>query len=206
MDVAVVVGRALHDLAVLVSVAAGNLDQPRRLEDEVPLRPVGHEPVRRPAGDDHVVAVLVGEVTERGLERSRALVDEDHLVALAVPEEVVHARVGTAERDLDVLVPHERPATRDLVAFGLDVVRVLEPVGMRVGHPLLALDRRERTELLHPTGRDDVVQDRLVPREPLEAHHLFGEERPVLAEHDVTLARKLAATLVEGHLRLPFAR
>ena len=44
-----------------------------------------------------------------------------------------------------------------------------------------------------------MVEDRLVPREALEAHHLFGQQRPVVAELDVPLARNLAESLVEGH-------
>jgi hypothetical protein len=52
-------------------------------------------------------------------------------------------------------------------------------------------------------GRLEVVQDRLVPGEALEAHDLLGQEPPVLAEDDVALARELSAPLVEGHVR-PF--
>jgi hypothetical protein len=44
-----------------------------------------------------------------------------------------------------------------------------------------------------------VVEDRLVAGEALEAHHLLGEERPVVAELDVALARNVAEALVERH-------
>ena len=125
--------------------------------------------------------------------------DEDDLVALAVAEEVVHRPGRAAERDLDVVVPHEEAATGDLVAGGLGVERLEVPVRVLVGHPLLALDRLEAGELHDATGRLEVVEDRLVAGEALEAHHLFGEERPVLAELHVPLARKVAETLVEGH-------
>ena len=70
---------------------------------------------------------------------------------------------------------------------------------VRVRHPLLALDRLEVADLLDAAGRLEVVQDRLVPGEALEAHHLLGEERPVLAELDVPLARDVAEALVERH-------
>ena len=149
VDVAVVVGSALEDLAVLVPVPARDLDEPGRLEDQVALRALWDEPIRRPARDDDVVPVLVRDVAENRLESSRALVDEDHLVALAVPEEVVHARLRAAERDLDVRVPHQRAAPADLVALRLDVVRVHASMSVRLGHPFLALDRRERAELFH---------------------------------------------------------
>ncbi len=203
MDVAVVVRSTFEDLSVLVPVAPGDLDESRRLEDEVTLRPLGREAVGRPARNDDVVTVLVGNVAERGLERPRALVHEDHLVAFAVPEEVVHLRIRPAERDLDVRVPHEGAAARDLVPARCDVVGVHPPVRVRLRHPLLALDRRERSELLDAARRLQVVQDRFVPGEPLEAHDLLGQKPSVLAEHDVTLARHVAAALVEGHGR-PF--
>ena len=203
VDVTVEVRRAFEDLAVLVAVAARDLDQARRLEDEVALLALRREPVRRAARDDDVVAVLVRDVPEGRLERSRALVDEDDLVSLAVPEEVVHRAVGPAERDLDVVVPHERPAPVDLVALGIDVVGVHPAVRVGLGDPLLALDRREGAELLHAARRFEVVEDRLVAGEALEAHHLFGEEPSVLAKDDVPLARDVPAALVERHGR-PF--
>ena len=199
MDVAVVVRRPLDDHPVLVAVAARDLDQPRRLEDEIALRALGPEAVRRAARDDDVVALLVGDVAERRLERARPLVDEDHLVALAVAEEVLHRRRRPAERDLHVAVPHQQSAARDLVARGLDAGRLEVPVRVLVGQPLLALDRLEAGEVHHPARRVKVVQDRLVAGEPLEPHHLLGEERAVVAKLDVALPRNVAETLVEGH-------
>ena len=125
--------------------------------------------------------------------------DEDHLVAFAVPEEVVHLLGGPAERDLDVRVPHQEPAAGDLVAAGLDALGVHQPVLVGVRHPLVAHDRLELADLLHAAGRLEVVQDRFVAGEPLEPHHLLGEEGAVVAELDVTLARNVAESLVEGH-------
>ena len=46
-----------------------------------------------------------------------------------------------------------------------------------------------------------MVEDRLVAGEALEAHHLLGQERAVVAELDVPLARNVAEALVEGHGR-----
>ena len=125
--------------------------------------------------------------------------DEDHLVALAVAEEVVHLLVRAAERDLDVLVPHQQAPAADRVALGLEAHRREVPVLVAVRDPLVALDRLELVHLRHPAGRGQVVEDRLVPREALEAHHLFGQQRPVVAELDVPLARNVAESLVEGH-------
>ncbi len=70
---------------------------------------------------------------------------------------------------------------------------------MLLGNPLLALDRRELAKLLHAARRLEVVEDRLVPGEALEPHDLLGQEPPVLAEDDVTLARNVSAALVERH-------
>jgi hypothetical protein len=83
----------------------------------------------------------------------------------------------------------------DLVARGLDPERLEVPVRVRVRHPLLALDRLEVAELLDAAGRGEVVEDRLVPGEALEAHDLLGQEGPVVAELDVALARNVAADL-----------
>jgi hypothetical protein len=45
----------------------------------------------------------------------------------------------------------------------------------------------------------EVVEDRLVPGESLEAHDLLGEERAVLPELDVTLAGHAAEALIGRH-------
>ena len=68
-----------------------------------------------------------------------------------------------------------------------------------VGHPIVAHDRLEGGDVLHPAGRVQVVQDRLVAGEALEAHDLLGQERPVLPELDVALAWEAAEALVGGH-------
>ena len=125
--------------------------------------------------------------------------DEDHLVALAVPEERVHRRGRPAERDLDVVVPHQQLPPGQRVAAGVDVPGLQVERLVLVRHPLVALDRLEAAEPLDAARRGEVVEDRLVPREPLEAHDLLGEQRAVVAELDVALARHLAETLVERH-------
>ena len=78
--------------------------------------------------------------------------DEDDLVALAVAEEVVRLALGQADRDLDVGVVLEHPPAEHGVALGASAVRVREPVHVRVGHPLLAHDRRERADLADRQG------------------------------------------------------
>jgi hypothetical protein len=72
-------------------------------------------------------------------------------------------------------------------------------MSVAVGHPFLALDGLEVADLLHPAGRLEVVEDRLVSREPLEPHHLLGQERAVLPKLDVALAGKTSELLIHGH-------
>ena len=93
MDVPVVVRRVLEQLSVLVAVAARDLDE-RAREDEVALVALGDEPVGRAARDDDVVPFAVRQVAEDRLDGALALVDEDHLVALAVSVEELGPRWG----------------------------------------------------------------------------------------------------------------
>jgi hypothetical protein len=65
-------------------------------------------------------------------------------------------------------------------------------VDVGVRHPLLALDRLELADLLDPARAPQVVEDRLVAREALEAQHLLDEQGAVLAELDVPLGRDVA--------------
>src|SRR6266851_4291796 len=199
MDVAVVIRRALEHLPVLVAVAHRDLDQARCLEDEVALHSLRLEAVGGAARDDDVVAVLVRDVAEDRLERAGARVHEHNLVALAVAKEVVHALCRTAKGDLDIVIPHQRLAAGDLVALGIDVVRLEVSVCVRVRNPFVALDLLEVADLHHATRRLKVVQDRLHPDEALHAHDLLGQERSVVAELDVALTRDVAETLVERH-------
>src|SRR3954470_15857358 len=200
MDVAVVVRRALEHLAVLVAIAARDLDQAGRLEDEVALLLApGTEPVGRAARDDDVVALLVRHVAEDGLERARPFVHEHDLVALAVAEEVVHLLLRAAEGDLDVVVPHQHAPTGDLVSLRVDVVRLEVAMRVRVGNPFVPLQLLEVADLHDSTGRLEVVQDRLHPDEALHPHDLFGQERSVVTELDVALPRNIPQALVERH-------
>ena len=143
---------------------------------KTPLLALGREAVGRAARDDDVVALPVGQVAEDRLQRPAALVHEDDLVALAVPVEEVHRLGRAAELDLDVVVPHEQAAAADRVAAGLDLVRAEVT---RVRRAPIPRGRSARTrDLLHAAGRVEVVEDRLVPGEALEAHDLLGQKRP----------------------------
>ena len=77
---------------------------------------------------------------------------------------------------------------------------------MGVGQPLLQLDRREVADVLDPARRPQVVEDRLVAGEALEAEHLLDQQRRGavaagvlgVAELDVALAGH-PAHLVVAH-------
>ena len=112
-------GRVLEQLAVVVAVALGRLELGRALEEQHPLPDarVGIEAPRRPDRQHQVVARVVGEVAEVRPEHARALVDEQHLVVLAVAVEGVgrHRRRGQDHAHHDVGVVEQRDAPADRV-------------------------------------------------------------------------------------------
>ena len=73
------------------------------------------------------------------------------------------------------------------------------PVRVAVRDPFLALDRLEVRDLRHAARRREVVEDRLVAGEPLEAHDLLGQKPAVIAELDVPFARNFPSDLIRGH-------
>ncbi len=200
----------LEQLAVAVAVAVRRLDLARRVEGQPALRRVEPEAVRRPARDHDVVVLRVRERPEDRLDDALALVDEDHLVALAVAVEVVRLGLGDADPDLDVVVVLEHLAAEDRVAHRGHAHRVGEPVHVRLGHPLLELDRRELADVLHPARRPQVVEDRLVAGEALEPEDLLDQQRRLavvgrrlrVAELHVPFLRHLAQAVVT-HQRFP---
>ena len=194
----------LEQLPVAVAVAVRRLDLARRVEGQPALRRVEAEAVGGPARDHDVVVLAVGQRAEDRLHDALALVDEDDLVALAVAVEVVRLGLRDADADLDVGVVLEHPPAEHAVAHRLQAHRVGEPVHVGVGHPLLELDRREVADVLHAARRPQVVEDRLVAGEALEAEHLLDQQRRVavgrgglrVAELDVALLRDLAQAVV----------
>ncbi len=213
VEVALRERRVLEQLPVAVAVAVRGLDLARRVEGKPALRPVEAEAVGRPARDHDVVVPAVGQRAEHRLEHALALVDEDDLVALAVAVEVVGLRLRDADAHLDVGVVLQHAAAQHCVALGLEARGVGEPVHVRLGHPLLELDRRELAHVLDAAGRPQVVEDRLVAAEALEAEDLLhqqrrravaGARRVGIAELDVALGRDLAEVVV-AHQRFPLS-
>ncbi len=207
MEVALRERRVLQQLPVAVAVAVGRLDLAGRVEAHpVLLGAVLELPgVRRPARDHDVVLLAERHAAEHRSQHAAAAVDVDDLVALAVAVEAVELRRRLADRHLDVAVEHQQPAAGDRVAARLDRVRVGQPVHVRVGHPLLAHDRREIADRVEPARRVQVVEDRLVAREALVAEDLLGQERrirSVAPDLDVPLARDLTKALVPHRLPL----
>jgi hypothetical protein len=203
MKVALGEGRRLEQLPVAVAVAVGRLDLPRGVEDEPGLRRLGElEAIGRPSRDHDVVVLAEADLAEDRLQRARALADEDHLVALAVAEEALLLLLGSAEGDLEIAVPHQAAPTGDRIAGGLDGPRDQVAMHVGVGHPFDVLDRLEIAGLRDPAGRFEVVEDRLVAGEPLEAHHLLDQQPAVVAELDVALAGDVAEPVVPHRLPL----
>ena len=200
VEVALGERRRLEQLAVAVAVAVRGLDLARGVEDEPGLRALAErEPVGGPARDHDVVVLAVRHVAEDRLERPRALADEDQLVALAVAVEAFGLLDRAAERDLDVVVPHQAAPAADRVAARLGLGGLQVAVDVRVGDPLAVLDRLEGARLGDPARRLAVVEDRLVAREALVAHHLLDEQPAravVAAELRVALRRELSEPVV----------
>jgi hypothetical protein len=197
VEVAVRERRGLEQLAIAVAVPVRRLDLARRVEGEPPLRArVQLDAVGRPAGDHHVVVPAERQPTEDRVEVARALHHEQDLVPLAVAVEAVGFVRGLAHAHLDVGVEHQHAAAEHRVAAGLHRSHVGEAMDVRVGRPLLERDRLEGPALRHPARRLQVVEDRLVAREALVAHHLLDEQRAVLAELDVALGGDVAESVV----------
>ena len=183
VEVALRERRVLEQLAVAVAVAVRRLDLAGRVEAEPELL-LAHrqlEGVRGPARDHDVVALAERHAAEDRPQDAAAAVDVEDLVALSVPVEAVQGLERLADRDLDVVVPHQEAAAGDGIAVRVDAVRVGEPVDVCVRDPLLPLDRAEVADAVEPAGRLEVEQDRLVAREALVAHDLLDEQRRAVA-------------------------
>ncbi len=183
-DVALRVRRVLEQLPVVVAVALGRLDLGRALEVEHPLVDAGVrlESPGRADRQDEVVARSVGDRPEDRVEQARALVDEQHLVRLAVAVEdaVRHRRRRADDTHHDVVVEEQRDAAGDGVAVRRDARRIDEAVVVIAVVGLLERgSSRDRLDLVGPRRRDEVVEQRRATREPLDPEQLLGVERAV---------------------------
>ena len=142
--------RVLEQLAVAVAVPVRGLELPGRVERQPQLLAGRRQdPVRGAARDHDVVVLAVGEGAERRLELPRAAVHEDQLVSFTISIEELLLGVRAADRDLDIVVVHHDLAPEHRVAAAGRLRRVQQPVGICVGDPLVARDRRERAQLVH---------------------------------------------------------
>ena len=211
-DVAMVIRRMLHELAVLVAVAARRFDLTGRLQPQHPLvGPGGRvQAPRRADGDDEVVARLVVEGPEDRLESPLAVMDVEQLVALPVAVEVAsgHGRRRTHDPHHHVAVEEERDPAAHHVARGrqlrgLHQVMAVDPLG----GPLEG-DDRARLDAVRAGRRHDVVQERAAAREALHPEQLLGVQGAVRrAMLGVTLAWHAAVLdVVHGGTGLPCGR
>jgi hypothetical protein len=204
VEVALGERRVLQQLAVAVAIAARRLDLAGRVERQPGLRTAVHpHPVGRAARDHDIVVARVGQRPEDRLHGARSLVDEQHLVALAVAIEGVELLRRLADGDLNVVVEHQDAAPEDRVAGGAQRRGVRQPVHVRVGDPLVQRERLERADLGDVAGRAHVMEDRLVAGEALVAHDLLDEQPAILvAELGMALGRQIAHRDVP-HQRFP---
>ena len=206
-EVPLAVRGVLEQLAELVAVALGRNDGRWRLDPQHPLRlALGRDhAVGGADGDDQVVAGAVVDRSEDRLQRAAPLVDEEHLVRLAVAVEAVHGLRRADDAEGDVLVEEQRDPALDCIAGWRNVFRVHQvmAMGRRIGPGL----QRDLADLLDPVGaggRGVVVQEGRPAAEALHPEQLLGVERTIrLAELGVALGRHLAALDVE-HGALPF--
>ena len=196
-----VVRRVLEQLPVLVAVAPRDLDQARRLEDEVALRPLRREAVGRPARDDDVVALLVGQRRRRSSPASPTP-SWTKITSSPSPFRKKYS-IDSIGRQSEIStssfhISSRRPVI--VVALGRRR-RTCGSAGARARRAPTPRARSARTRRArdHAARRLEVVEDRLVPGEALEAHDLLGQQRPVVAELDVALARDVAEALVHRH-------
>jgi hypothetical protein len=168
----------------------------RRLSAVLELHGVDH-----PARDHQVVAVLEVDVAQEGAQGAAALVDEDHLIAVGVLVEVVHAlRLRRGEHDGAVAVHQHGLARGQVVLLGLG----LEAMQPQRAHVLLDRDLRadvlRLAQLLHHRGAVHVVAQGAHAIEADGAEELLVEEA-VLAvlEDGVPLVGDLAQGMVDRH-------
>ena len=102
--------RLLEQLAVLISITARRSTRRGKFEPQHALGlAVRDEPVRGSRHRDHeVIAGAIGNRPKDGLQRPAALVDEEHLVRLAVPIEARHRLSRPHHAKGDVAVGEER--------------------------------------------------------------------------------------------------
>ena len=172
-------GRVLEQLAVAVAVAVGRLDLAGRVERQPRLSAPSSQraPGRscragsRRSRAGRTAACRRSSRTRpsprgrRGPRRPRRCGRSRR-----APPPACRSPISTSPLNMSTRRPrHGSPA-------GGSAAHVGQPVHVRVGHPLLARERREAPDLAHVAGRLQVVEDRLVAREALVAHDLLDEQ------------------------------
>ena len=202
-DVAVVVGRVLQQLAVLVAIAPRRLDLGRALQPQHPLLDARcrHEPIGGADGDDQVVAGAVLDRAEVRLQRARALVHEEHLVRHAIAVVVTHRLRRADHPERHVGVEEERHAPGQRVTGGFERLGVDQVMPMRrgaAGVGRLDLHGTRVVDLVRLGRRRVVVEERRASGEALDPEELLRVQRSVVAaELGVALVGHASALHVE---------
>ena len=151
-------------------------------------------------GDHQVIARPVMQRAELGLQRARALVDKEHVVACAVFVPVIHRLVGAGDGQHDLAVAHHRQARFDSIAARRrgDGPKMAVPQ-----RPLLLVCNLRALHRLHPLDlcrRPQVINQRLRARKAVDAHQLLVIQRAVrLAKLGMAFVGELAEAVVVGH-------
>src|SRR5689334_4621098 len=192
----------LEQLAIAVSIPRGCLDLTGGVEHQPELLGAGVElPGHCGAARDHeVVALTELDAPKDGAQHTAAAMHVDHLVALAVAIEAFERLDGLTDRHLQVAVEHQHLAARQRVATGLHPAQVGQSVDVRLWVPGAPLEAPQGPHLRDPARRAGVIQDRLVAREPLVAHHFFDQQGSVIPELRVALERDLTERRVPHEL------
>ncbi len=196
----------LEQLPVAREVALRRRDVGVGLDRVQPARLSRHPAVVGRARDQHVVLGPVGDRPEDRLDRARAGLDVDALVADGVAVERRRRRAGDDVADPDVVVAEHHPPALDGARTVALARRREEPVQREVARLERVVGRAGLVGQLPDLGVDDrrrdapVVEQRRVGREALLPHQLLAVEVAVgVAVLDVALGRDRADAAVVRH-------
>ena len=180
--------------------AVGGFDHQKAIRQSILGLLVKHHLVHGPLGNDEVILLVEFQRAEGGVHRSRAVMDEDALIAHRVLEVIIHRLRGQADRHLAIAVAEEHDAAGDRIALGCSIAGFQVTHAHHVGFDVFGLGRIQRLPAGDLRGRMDVVHRRGWSDESLGAKDLLGIQRAIgPAELDVAFGRKLAEFAVERH-------
>ena len=162
--------------------------------------------VQDAARDYQVVALIVGQFPEGGLERTTPVADIDDFIALRVAVVELVLLVGERHPEHDVIVEQHRGAVHGGAAAARQFVSEEVPHAQPLVGVFLQLDFAQQFGPDHSGRAVEVVEQRRRTDEPLVALELFVVDAAVrLAQRHVPLLWQLAQPVVAVHQRFPRA-